>query len=261
MEAWLEKGGIDDANPVTTRGILYETLYRSRLKEEIDNNKKFKSASAAEHGIKPSKGFKEEIDLLVSFGGLCIVGEVKLFLMPTEPAERVRYDGKLESAAKQAKRKAEALKAKPEVAAAALGISIQDAATLEYLPLVVTAQNYGFSTRVEDVLVVEAEFLKMYLSGSNIVVGRAVQFGSSRTVDQTREYYANEAGAAKNFVKEASSPYVLTRISDRFVWATSPFPTLAHAGATLAVPVFRDVSGAERRRAQSLIDLLSPTRA
>ncbi|NKL58322.1 hypothetical protein [Rhizobium leguminosarum] len=261
VEAWLEKGGIDDANPVTTRGILYETLYRSRVKEEIDKNKKFNSASAAEHGIKPTKGFKEEIDLLVCFGGFCIVGEVKLFLMPTEPAERARYDGKLESAAKQAKRKAEALKAKPEVAAATLGISVQEASTLEYLPLVVTAQNYGFSTRVEDVLVVEAEFLKMYLSGSDIVVGRAIQFGSSRTVDQTRQYYANEAGAAGNFVKEASSPYVLTRISERFVWATSPFPTLAHAGATLAVPVFRDVSGNERRRAQSLIDLLSPTRA
>lgn len=78
--------------------------------------------------------------------------------MPTEPGERVRYDGKLESAAKQAKRKADALSAKPEVAAAALGISVQEATALQYLPLVVTAQNYGFSTRVADVLVAEAEF-------------------------------------------------------------------------------------------------------
>ncbi|MGO7353894.1 hypothetical protein ACCS66_04060 [Rhizobium ruizarguesonis] len=260
VEAWLEKGGIDDVNPVTARGLLYETLYRSRLKNAIDNNKKFNNASAAEHGIKPSKDFKEEIDLLVSFGGLCLVGEVKLFLMPTEPGERVRYDGKLESAAKQAKRKADALSAKPEVAAAALGISVQEATALQYLPLVVTAQNYGFSTRVADVLVAEAEFLKMYLSGNDIVVGRAVQLGSSRTVDQTREYYSNEAGAARNFFKETSAPYVLTRISERFVWTTSPFPTLAHAGATIAVPVFRDVTGAERQRAESLISMLSPTR-
>ncbi len=260
VEAWLEKGGIDDTNPVTTRGLHYEALYRSRLKQEIDGNKKFKTASAAPHGIKRSKNFGEEIDLLVTFGGLCIVGEVKFFLMPTDPAERTRYDAKLESAAKQAKRKADALRAKPNVVAKALGISEEDAKALEYVPLVVTAQNYGFSTRVENVLIVEAEFLKMYLSGDDIVTGRAIQFGSSRAVNQSRSYYANERSAAVNFAKEASSPYVLTRISSRYVWDRSPLPTLAHNHATIAVPVFRDVSGAERLRAQSSIDILSPAR-
>lgn len=260
VEAWLEKGGIDDSNPITARGEKYEAIYRARLREEIYSNGKFIRASVAEHGVKKTKNFNEQVDLLVVFGGLCLVGEIKLFLMPADANERARYDKKLESAASQANRKLAKLRERPDVVAAALGITPVEAESLRYLPIVVTAQDYGFSTKVSGVLIVEAEFLKMYLSGSAIIVGRAIQKGSSRAVDQTIEYYKNEAEAAQRFENEASSPYVLKRISDRFSWAATPYPTLAHASASLAVPVFNDLDGVEKRRAQSMMASLSNRR-
>ncbi|WP_132591481.1 hypothetical protein [Rhizobium sp. BK068] len=260
VEAWLEKGGIDDTNPITARGEKYEAIYRARLSEDIRTNKKFTTASVAEHGIKKTRDFNEQVDLLVAFGGLCLVGEIKLFLMPTDPSERARYDKKLESAATQAKRKLDLLKKRPDVVAAALGITASEAERLRYLPVVVTAQDYGFSTRVSDVLIVEAGFLSMFLGGTDIVVGRVIQKGSTRTADRKIEYYKSEAMAAQRFEKEASAPYVLKRISDRYTWATSPYPTLAHARATLAVPVFNDIDGVEKERAQSMIATLSNRR-
>ncbi|MGY5801885.1 hypothetical protein ACXHMN_11160 [Rhizobium sp. LEGMi12c] len=260
VEAWLEKGGIDDTNPVAARGEKYEVLYRTALSELIRKNRKFTTASVAEHGVKKTREFDEQIDLLVVFGGLCLVGEIKLFLMPADSNERARYDNKLESAALQAKRKLESLVKRPEIVAASLGITTTAAERLKYIPLVVTAQDYGFSTRVNDVLIVEGGFLKMFLSGNNIVVGRAIQKGSSRTTDQTIEYYKNEAQAAQRFESEVLSPYVLRRISERFSWGKTPYPTLAHPSATIAVPIFNDLSGEERRIAQSMIATLSNRR-
>ncbi|MET3613560.1 hypothetical protein ABID16_001889 [Rhizobium aquaticum] len=242
MEAWLEKGGIDDSNPITARGERYEASYRKKIKESVAANKKFSSASFAEHGVKKTKNFSEQIDLLVSFGGLCLVGEIKLFLMPADPSERARYDKKLEAAALQTKRKLEILKTRPDVTAATLGISAGNAEKLRYLPIVVTAQDYGFSTKVRDVLIVEAGFLEMFLSGNEIVVGRTMQRGGRRAANHEIEYYRNELEAADRFEEEASSPYVLKRILERYSWGRTPFPSLAHANVTLAVPIYKDGS-------------------
>jgi hypothetical protein len=260
VEAWLEKGGIDDNDPFTQRGELYEALYRSRLSDELKANSKFKNAAWAPNGIKKSNHFGEQIDLLVSFGGICIVGEVKFFLMPTEPSERARYDRKLEGAAAQIKRKTDALQAHPKVVASALGIPEAQVSVLRYVPLIVTAQNYGFSTRVDDVLVVESEFLKMYLGGKDIAVGRAMNFKTGKHIDDVREYYRNEVEAAQKFENEASSPFVLSRFSKRFEWGVSPYPSLLTMQSTIAVPMLQDVSGSERYQAQALLNQLPSSR-
>lgn len=256
IEAWLEKGGIDDSNAVTSRGDKFESVYRAQLKEKLTENEEFINAAIAQNGVKKSKSFPEQVDLLLSFGGLCLVGEIKLFLMPTDPNERSRYQKKLESAASQAKRKLEELVKRPDVVASSLGISTDEATELRYLPIVVTAQDYGFSTKINDVLIVEGGFLSTYLHGGEIVVGRAVQRGSARTTDKTRRYYKNEAGAAYDFETEVSSPYVLRRVIDRYKWSSSPYPTLAHKSATIAVPVFNDIDGLERLEAEMMVETL-----
>ncbi|AXV15803.1 hypothetical protein CYG48_08905 [Neorhizobium sp. SOG26] len=197
-EAWMEKGGIDDSNPIAARGEKYEVIYRARIRQAVIDNRYFKTASVAEHGVKKTKDFGEQIDLLVAFGGICLVGEVKLLLMPADPFEKARYDGKLKSAATQAKRKTQLLQTRPDVAAKALGIAVESAKSLRYIPIVIPAQDYGFSTKVDDVLIVEASFLKLYLSGGDLVVGRAIQKGSSRAIDRTIQYYQTEAQAGQN---------------------------------------------------------------
>lgn len=142
------KGGINAANPAGARGDRFEALYRAGLCKTLADNKLFTAAHCAADGISRTPAFDEQIDLLVEFGGLCLVGEVKFLLMPADPHERERFSIKLEEAAKQAKRKTTALTKRPDVVASTFGVDVTEAAAFELLPVVVTNQNYGFSTRV-----------------------------------------------------------------------------------------------------------------
>jgi hypothetical protein len=245
-EAWLEKGGIDDSNPMANRGDRYEELYRDSIVEVVGRNTLFKTASCAPREIKKSKDFSEQVDLLISFGGLCLVAEVKFFLMPVDVHERERYDEKLRKAAEQAKRKTEALQARPDVVASALSIDLNSAKMLKLLPLVVTAQGYGFSTKVDDVRIVEAEFLRTYLSGDKVVTGMAMVPATGKSVQRTISFYDNEASAAARFEETVTKPYVLQRFLDRVKWMDTPFPALAHHETVIEVPTVDDVSGFER---------------
>lgn len=250
-ETWLEKGGINDENPKISRGDLYEALYRERACTAIGRNHKFTAAHCADREIK-KKVFGEQIDLLVAFGGLCLVGEVKFFLMPADPHERVRYDEKLAEAAAQAKRKAAAIDPRRNVIADFLGITLAEAEALTLLPVIVTAQGYGFSTRVDDVLVVEAEFLRMYLTGDDLVTGRALIPATGQWTDVTTPLYGSELAAARNFETTMAAPFVLTRFLDRIVWTETPLPTLAHGTTMLDVAVLGDLQGYERMEAQMM---------
>lgn len=118
LEAWLERGGIDDSNPVDQRGERYEASYRRSLCAAVDGNPAFQTARCAPDGVKRNVVFDEQVDLLVSIGDLALVGELKFFLTPADPHERARYFDRLESAGEQAVRKAAALDARRDVVAA-----------------------------------------------------------------------------------------------------------------------------------------------
>jgi len=248
-ENWLEKGGINDQNKKGKRGDRYEALFRAKAGKAVASNKKFTTASCAEREIK-EEVFGEQIDLLVAFGGLCLVGEVKFFLTPADPHERDRYDEKLLGAAAQAKRKAAALEHRRDVIAEYLGIGQADAEALRLLPVIVTAQGYGFSTHVDDVLVVEAEFLRMYLMGDDLVTARALIPATGQYTDVTTPFYGSQSAAARNFEENMSHPFVLTKFLDRIVWDETPFPCLAHDRAVLDVALLGDVVGYERLQAE-----------
>ncbi|MEG3087720.1 hypothetical protein [Sphingomonas sp. PB4P5] len=251
-EAWLEKGGINDSNPLGSRGDRYEALYRERACEAVAGNGKFKQAHCAAKEIKKSKVFPEQVDLLVAFGGLCLVGEVKFFLMPADLHERDRYDTKLRGAAAQAKRKAVALEGRRDIVASNLGISRTEAEALKLLPLIVTAQGYGFSISVDDVLVVEAEFLRLYLSGDDLVTGRALNPATGRSTDVSTQLYGSEQAAAFNFETIMRAPFVLTRFLDRVEWGETTFPSLTHADTVIEVPLLSDLKGFERMQAEAM---------
>ncbi|MGY2052724.1 hypothetical protein [Methylobacterium sp. JK268] len=251
-EAWLEKGGIDDSNPVANRGDRYEELYRGRIVDAIGRNALMRTAACAQREIKKSKDFPEQVDLLVSFGGLCLVAEIKFFLMPVDVHERERYDEKLRKAAEQAKRKMEALRARPDVVASALGIDLDAAKTLRLLPLVVTAQGYGFSTKVDDVWIMEAEFLRTYLSGDEVVTGLAMVPATGKSVQQTISFYNGEGSAAAKFEETIAKPYVLKRFLDRVKWKETPFPALSGRETVVEAPTLNDVSGFERLQIEAM---------
>jgi hypothetical protein len=65
VEAWLEKGGIDDNLSKNARGDNYEADYRKQICEAIAKNRLFKDTRCAVHAVKKNVNFGEQIDLLV----------------------------------------------------------------------------------------------------------------------------------------------------------------------------------------------------
>ncbi|GAA0598157.1 hypothetical protein GCM10009099_39170 [Caenispirillum bisanense] len=257
-EAWLEKGGINDDNPAAARGDRYEVIYRSKITRALAENGTFTTASCAPSGVAATASFDEQVDLVVAFGGLCLVGEVKFFLMPLAPHETKRFENKLRRAALQVKRKSDALRERPDVIAGALGIEHTAASALTLLPIIITNQHYGCSTSVEGVLVVEADLLLNYLRSGSAHNNIFALCRNNVAIDrECEELYATEKEAAEKFENHMSAPYMLTRILNRVGWRESYIPTLAHGVTISATPVLEDLSGYERIRAVMLREKLS----
>jgi hypothetical protein len=257
LEGWLEKGGINDSNPVVARGDRYETLYRAQLGASVQSNTIFKTAYCAEHAIKKDKCFGEQIDLLFAFGGLAVVGELKFFLTPTDPHERSRYFDKLEAAAVQAVRKAEALNVRRDVLAKALNISLHEAQSFEILPIVVTNQGFAISCEVKGVRIVDARFLKNFLSGGSLVNSMAFSPRSSVSAQTNHSYYSSEIGARHQFKAEIVDPFVVRRFLDRVKIRYMSMPTFGEQDLQIAAPYLAEVEGFERTQAEMLMGTIA----
>ena len=258
LEAWLEKGGIDDSNPVDQRGERYEISYRKSICAAVANNGLFKTARCASNGIKKSKTFPEQVDLLVTLGDLALAAEVKFFLTPADAHERSRYFDKLEKAAEQAVRKAAALDSRRDVVATALGIDLTEAQKLEIMPIVVTNQGFAFSMEIGGARIVDAGFLRTYLEDGEMISGMATSKLTNSAAHSRHRFYASETGARRQFAAEMEAPYVLTKFLDRVKFRTSKMPTMAGPSLEMVVPFLGKIEGDELNRAEALIASLAP---
>lgn len=223
VEAWLEKGGLDDSLARSARGGDYETQTRTELRELIERNQLLPTSRCAEHSIKKGE-FPEEIDILIKLGNILIVGEVKCWLFPADPFERQEYFGKLRKAALQATRKAAALDKRRDVAANALCLPIEQLQNLRIIPLVVTNQGFGMSLEVEECRVTDRTFLANYLSAGAIISGVIFEPKSGQRRQLRTVFYQNEKEASAHFEDTIAMPSVLQRFYDRIDWQPMTFP-------------------------------------
>ena len=256
-EAWLEKGGVDDTLSSDARGSVYEAEFRKQVGEELAGNPILTDARCAEHAIKKSADFGEEIDLLVQLGPLLIVGEVKCWLFPADSHERYNYFKKLKVASQQARNKAQLSRARSDVIARALSITEQRAKELRVVPLVITNQGFGFSLEVDGCRVTEAAFLRAYFGAGDIVTGMIMDPRSGRHALEETRLYASEAEAADRFEAVMSNPFVLRRFVNRIRWMRIPFPTASGSPFFVEAATLNDVSGAERHLAKAMSTLLT----
>ena len=224
VECWLEKGGIDDNLARNARGDDYEVALRQRLRKSLARNEVLPGARCAEHAIKKSKAFPEQVDLLIRLGSLLIVGEAKCWLFPADPYERWLYFDKLRGASQQARDKADAIRANRQVAADALGLDIGEVEDLEVVPLVVTNQGFAASMEVDGCRVIDETFLNNYLGSSSIVTGMRNEFGVGKSYTSTTLYSSEEEASAK-FKETVARPWFLYRFVDRITWEPFGFPT------------------------------------
>ena len=143
IEIWLRNGGYTDDLAKDARGDVYEAGLRAKVRAAIAGNALLSDARCAENAVKKDGDFPEQIDLLVQVGEVVLVCEVKCFVFPADPQERFNHMEKVVDASAQARRKAEALARRPDVAVRALGVGPDRAARLRTVPLVVLNQGFG----------------------------------------------------------------------------------------------------------------------
>ena len=252
VEMWLEKGGLDDSSLKQHRGDTYESEYRAAVRTAIARNDIFSNVRCAEREIKATSDFGEQIDLLIRLGDLLIVGEVKCWLFPADPFERFQHFKKLKSAAKQAARKAAAIRTRPDVAARALGLDEAEVNSLRTIPIVVTNQGFGFSLDIDGCRVVEAEFLKKYLGAGSLISGASIDMKTGQIVPVNLTLYETEKQAADRFEATMTKPAFLYRFVDRVELTFMLFPSLIGAKTRVTIFNLADIKGDERLHGQML---------
>ena len=248
-EAWLERGGLDDNFSKNARGDRFEADYRAKVVVAIEKNPLLAEAVCAKNEIKKNANFEEQIDLLIRLGDLLIVGEVKCWLFPADSFERFTHFRKIKDAAEQAKRKADLLRSRPDVAAIALGLPEGEVRELRVVPLVVANQGFGFSLDADGCRITDAAYLLTYLGSGTISSSMAMEPRTGRSTTATMTFYEREKQASDRFEALFAKPPVLQRFVDRIGWTTIPFPLPGGGTLQFAVPRLDDFAGDERMRA------------
>lgn len=256
VEAWFEKGGLDDQLGKKSRGETLERAYREKLALSVQENELLTNSLVAPLTIKKTSTFPQQIDLLFRLGDLLVVGEVKHRLFPSDSMERFNYFQKLKGAAEQAKVKAQAISDHPETAAAALGLPVETIKQLRVLPLVVVNQGFGLSLMVDDVRVTETMFLDHLLGDATIVSGMSFDVFTGERIFAEDTIYESEKDLVERFQDILADPWVLRRYISRMGWRTYEFPQASGGSITIEAPLLGDITGEERGRAEDTRDYL-----
>lgn len=223
VEAWLERGGIDDS-ALERRGDRYEEKCRAGLVAAMGENRIFKDAHIAPHGIAKNRSFPHQTDLLFQIGSRAFVGEIKCWLTPADAHHWDRfYRIRLPEAVEQALVRADALRANREVLASALGIPRVQADALKICPIVVLNLSAGFSLVSRGCRIIDADFLRSYLRSPEMTSGVAMHYGKP-VAQQVVSLYTSEKDASDSFDRIMADPWSLRRFRDRFERADIAYP-------------------------------------
>lgn len=231
VERWLQEEFRADMSK-TPLGLQYEAHLRQRLQEALTGNEILSRAAGHVASI-PNGQASEEVDGLIRIGSTVLVLEIKCLLAPADPIDRHDYILKLESACAQAVRKATWLQDNIEQIASRVGLPT-DGTPLRVVPLVVVNQSNGTGCKFGNCVVVDAHFLRLYLSSGEYMSGGALDLQTpGRTGFKFRRLYSNaseaEIGIPSTF--EVHPGLVAFRAAVR--WTVSPIPLAG--GETLRI--------------------------
>ncbi|HTU09563.1 MAG TPA: hypothetical protein VMG08_01595 [Allosphingosinicella sp.] len=245
VEAWLERGGIDDQTG-EHRGDRFERRCRRDLVEAINANPLFTTGSIAADEIRASEDFPFQTDLIFRLGHRAFVGEVKCWLTPADPHHWDRfYRIRIPAAVDQALLRAEALRKRRDVLAGALGIDLPDASALEVVPVVVLNLSAGFSLESGGCRIIDADFLLSYLRTPHMTSAVTWHYGRP-AAGRVVTLYETEEEASDRFDAVMADPWTLRRFTDRLDAADVPYPRPSDGTFTVATLFRGDLTPAER---------------
>ena len=252
VEAWLEKGGIDDSQ-VDARGDQYERSYRRLMTFHVGRNRMFRTARVAPDGIASSDDFPHQTDLAFTLGDRLFVGELKFFLTPADPHTWDRFfREKLPQAAAQANLRADALRMRPDVIAHLFHLEETAAAKLKVVPIIVVSQGHGFSLEVDGCRVIDGDYLISYLANPTFRASGAMKHGR-RVAEEIISLYDSEQEAADRFDEQMADPWSLRRFLDRIEWDDTPYPRPTGGKFTIRTPFRGNLTPTEIRRKRRVL--------
>lgn len=257
VELWLQDQGVGERLTKSPPGIIFERGVRARIQDSLASNELIDSFSSAPDGIPKKASDDEEVDALFRIGNRIFLGEVKCFLMPTEPMEHYNYIRKLEDAAKQAERKIEWLKNHPYICAKYLGIDSTQVGNYSFSSLVILNQASGSSLKIGETVCIDAHFLGIYLGNSSYRSGGAIDYSTGEIIYAHTDLYDSEQEAADAMMECFASLPGLQPFIKATGWTSIEFPTSSGKSLAVAVP-FLQADGLMRpdeiATAQSLLD-------
>lgn len=234
VERWLQEGARADLSE-TPLGLRYEAHIRESLQAALDENDLLSPLAGPVASI-PTGQADEEVDGLIRIGSTVLALEIKCLLAPSDPIERHDYIVKLEGACAQAARKAHWLRNNPDEIDRRVGLP-GGGVSPRVVPLVVVNQSNGTGCRFGEVVVIDAHFLRLYLSTGEYRSGGAMDFRTpGRTGYALRGLYSTAAEAEARIpgTFEAHPGLEVFRAAAR--WTQSPIPLAGGARLLMSYP-------------------------
>ena len=179
------------------RGLPFERYLRERILRDIKRSRLLSGTRVLDYGLKfrPTEGREEEIDLVIVFGDLVILGEAKCSVAPTEAKQYARHRDLVIGATAQIKRKALAVSDHRSIFRTRLKeFGIELSPDFNILSVVVMNDAIHSGMPVNGVPIIDEHILSIFFSGEIVDVAERLTTGEFVPL-QKRTLYANVAEA------------------------------------------------------------------
>lgn len=221
-EIMMKKGGLTDEVVDNARGKPFEKHVRLEMQKAIGKNKIMHNSRCAINGIK-RRGEKEEIDLLFTIGNTLVVAEVKCWMFPSDPIEYSNRMKAIKKATAQAVKKKKWVEDNLKEVEKILGLEQNNIESYTVQPLVVQNQSYGSSLVVDDIVVTDFDFLRLYMATPRYTKGGALA-SDGRESFFFETLYRDIKEAEDKFISTLKNPPVIERFIKRIEWGSNVFP-------------------------------------
>ena len=202
IDEWLEYGGY--GIELKKRGKLFEKYMKLQTIKKLQNKQLPFKVPQIDKFYNDNDEY-EEIDLIISFENLLIVGELKNIKFPMEPRDYHNALKRLYEGASQAKRKADFLLENKDCFIDELG----DIMLKKICPVVITNFSIFSGLELNGVPVIDPILLESYLgSGEFTRLKLEIQNGETETTVQDKvKYYKNVEEFISNFPSYLEAPF------------------------------------------------------
>jgi len=190
IEYWLSEGGSE----LSARGA-YEQYVRDAVHDALRQNQRLAGAAGSLlRKAQPHDPGIGDIDLLLWIRSTVLVGEVKCLIRPGTGHEWFKYEGRIEEAVDQARRKADYVRRNPGWLDQLAPESVpSDPGNRTIVPCVVLNSPLGTLRVIRDVPVVDMYILSQYLEAGFSAKHTSVQ---DEATAERIHFYSDSGGAA-----------------------------------------------------------------